>query len=78
MRLETNTINNSLIDKTISQVKEIIDEMLQHDRKLCKSEDDILCNAMEILGLVVPSNYLGAKLLLEELKELSKVSAFRS
>ena len=48
---------------------DILSQILAADDALGEAEDNMLLEAMESIGLVVPSNLSGAKVLLEELSQ---------
>ena len=64
-------MNSSKLQTVIKEVATIISNLQQGEYVLSSYDDDILLEAMDITNLVVPSNLLGAQLLLEELENLS-------
>lgn len=48
---------------------DILTQILEADGKLGEAEENMLFEAMQLIGLVVPSNLSGAKILLEELSK---------
>lgn len=48
---------------------DILTQILEADGKLGEAEENMLFEAMQLIGLVVPSNLSGAKILLEELSQ---------
>ncbi len=64
-------MNSSKLQTVIKEVATIISNLQQGEYILSSYDDDILLEAMDITSLVVPSNLLGAQLLLEELENLS-------
>ena len=64
-------MNSSKLQTVTKEVATIIFNLQQDEYVLSSYDDDILLEAMDITSLVVPSNLLGAQLLLEELENLS-------
>ena len=64
-------MNSSKLQTLTKEVVTIIVNLQQSDYVLSSYDDDILLEAMDVTSLVVPSNLLGAQLLLEELEDLS-------
>ncbi|GEM_PF-3974192 len=48
---------------------DILTQILEADGKLGEAEENMLFEAMQLIGLVVPSNLSGAKILVEELSK---------
>ena len=64
-------MNSSKLQTVTKEIATIIFNLHQGEYVLSSYDDDILLEAMDITSLVVPSNLLGAQLLLEELENLS-------
>ena len=64
-------MNSSKLQTATKEIATIIFNLQQGEYVLSSYDDDILLEAMDITSLVVPSNLLGAQLLLEELENLS-------
>ncbi|MEO1376621.1 MAG: hypothetical protein AAFW70_20465 [Cyanobacteria bacterium J06635_10] len=69
-REEINTLllSNRSLENLLGE-SDILTQILEADGKLGEAEENMLFEAMQLIGLVVPSNLSGAKILLEELSQ---------
>ncbi len=67
-KLNAQLLSNRSLENLLGECN-ILTQILEADGKLGEAEENMLFEAMQLIGLVVPSNLSGAKILLEELSQ---------
>lgn len=67
-KINAQLLSNRSLENLLGEC-DILTQIIEADGKLGEAEENMLFEAMQFVGLVVPSNLSGAKILLEELSQ---------